>query len=349
MDKKSELKKLIESMISLVGSGHYASSMSALEIMYPLFYKEGVKLDEFILSKGHAVPALYAILYDKGYIKSLDGFRQYNGLPGHPSIETDGVLCSSGSLGMGISKALGLSLMNPNKTYHVLVGDGELQEGQNWEALLYMEANQVKNVIIHIDANGQQYSGEIRNGLEKFKFSGLNNNIIIHRTKWENDNSYLTKPSMPEYKKKVQEYSNWLLDIMSKSEKIIVLDADLANDFNLSGVMKFYPKRFIECGISEQHMVSMANGIARSGYYPICHTFGSFYRRCIDQIYNNYCDKLPVIYTAGAVGKLPLNIGVSHEATDGIDLLWWIPEILITDKLEDIELGKTVYYELKEG
>ena len=119
MTKLEHLESLICQMIQSAGSGHHASSMSALEIMHPLFYEQGVTPDTFILSKGHAAPALYAILYDLGYLtdEDLQSFRKIGGLPGHPSIETPGVLCSSGSLGMGISKAIGLAYANPDKTY----------------------------------------------------------------------------------------------------------------------------------------------------------------------------------------------------------------------------------------
>ena len=184
------LKGIMADMIQKAGSGHYASSVTALQIMVPLFYEKGIEPDQFILSKGHAAPALYSILFDKGYLKraDLDSFREYGGLPGHPELGTNGVLCSSGSLGMGISKALGLAYASPEKEYHVLVGDGELQEGQNSEALDYWTANNVRNVIVHVDCNDIQYSGPLRP-----KLAGFNPRLIFHNTKWERDNSYLVK------------------------------------------------------------------------------------------------------------------------------------------------------------
>ena len=200
MSKLDQLKQTIATMIKQAGSGHYASSMSALEIMYPLFYEQGVKPDEFVLSKGHAAPALYAILYDLGYLKDGDmvmfryhSYPGWRGLPGHPSLETPGVLCSSGSLGMGISKAIGLAYANPDTIYHVLVGDGELQEGQNWEAMQYLYYN-VDNVRVHVDCNCWQYSG-YHMYPEMAKEFGLmfggNPNVLVHYTTWDHDNSYL--------------------------------------------------------------------------------------------------------------------------------------------------------------
>jgi transketolase len=314
MVKIKQLEASICKMIETAGSGHYASSMSALEIMYPLFYEQGVRPDEFILSKGHATPALYAILYDLGYLteKDLEGFRKWGGLPGHPEIGTKGVLCSSGSLGMGISKALGLAYANPDKTYHVLVGDGELQEGQNWEAILYCKANGIKNVIIHIDENGHQYSGIHRNNNEShyFAITGQSGNVIIHRTTWLHDNSYLTKP-----KKKDDTYSKALFQAMKSDDRIIALNADLEHDFGLTIIKDTFPDKYIQCGISEAHMVSMANGLALAGKIPICHTFGAFYRRAVDQIYNNACDGLHIGYVAGLVRHGETNIGKSHVST----------------------------------
>ncbi len=347
--KYQKLKDTISLMIANAGSGHYASSISALEIMYPLFYEQGIKPDQFILSKGHAVPALYAILFDLGYIDDLGNFRKYEGLPGHPELGTNGITCSSGSLGMGISKALGLARMNPDKTYHVLVGDGELQEGQNWEALLYLLANRVENVVVHIDLNRQQYSGKLRTWGEMYDMLCKCPQIQWHFTEWEHDNKYLTKPQMPRYSKLVTQYSECLFKLMSDNKKVIVLDADLVDDFGLRIIQDTFPHRFVECGISEQHMVSMANGIALSGYYPVCHTFGAFYRRVIDQIYNNYQDGIKVVYTAGLVGEHPLNIGSSHQATYGEELLSFLPDIMVTNDIEDLKyIGtQSIYLELE--
>lgn len=307
MNKIDYLESLICQMIQTAGSGHYATSMSALEIMYPLFYEQGVTPDIFILSKGHAAPALYAILYDLGYLtdEDLQSFRKIGGLPGHPSIETPGVLCSSGSLGMGISKAIGLAYANPDKTYYVLVGDGELQEGQNWEAIQYILGNDVRNVIIHVDNNGMQYSGNC-----ELDWRNPPDFMIIHKTTWHHDNSYLCTP-----KKRDDTYSRALLAAMKRDERIICLNADLEHDFGLTIIKESFPDRYIQCGISEQHMVSMAGGLARAGKLPVCHTFGSFYRRCIDQIYNNRCDRLNIGYVAGLINHGEVNIGKSHVST----------------------------------
>ncbi|MHA1748739.1 MAG: transketolase [Promethearchaeota archaeon] len=170
------IKKNILSMIHAVQSGHPGGSLSCANLIYLLYTKimsinqknpkwEG--RDFFILSKGHAAPALYAVLSKIGFIdpKELKTLRQYNSqLQGHPVKNIDiGIEISTGSLGMGLSIGLGCALaskldQNDRKIY-VLLGDGELNEGIIWEAA--MAANQYKldNLIAIVDRNGIQSDG----------------------------------------------------------------------------------------------------------------------------------------------------------------------------------------------
>lgn len=308
-DKFSQLKGIVAEMIERAGSGHYASSVSALEIMVPLFYEQGIQPDQFILSKGHAAPALYAILYDKGFLSKadLDSFREYGGLPGHPELGTTGVLCSSGSLGMGISKVVGLAHANPDREYHVLVGDGEQEEGQISEALIYLQRPEApRNIIVHVDFNGMTYSGPSPHT----EWQSAMDIVIFHHTTWEHDNHYLTN-----YEPADLPYTDRLIREMWVNPEMVVLNADLEHDFGLTTIKESYPSRYIQCGICEQHMVSMANGLALAGKIPICHTFGAFYRRAIDQMYNNACDGLRVGYVAGLCNRPAKNIGRSHMAS----------------------------------
>ena len=133
---------------------------------------------------------------------------------------------------------------------------------------------------------------------------------------WQHNNKYLTKPTQSDYSEAVKQYGEFILKLMDDNKKVVVLDADLIDDFNLRPVKERHSNRFIECGISEQHMVSMANGLALAGKIPICHTFGAFYRRALDQIYNNACDRLSIGYIAGLCRIPAKNIGLSHRAPD---------------------------------
>lgn len=144
--------------IWLAQSGHIGASFSAMDILAVLYHRFMSKNDVFILSKGHASAGLYAVLASKGYFPTDDlaTFRQHNGLPGHVDSSVRGVSASTGSLGMGISKAKGYAISNRVRRVFVMVGDGELQEGQNWEAIQHAGHLKLSNLTIIVDANGYQ-------------------------------------------------------------------------------------------------------------------------------------------------------------------------------------------------
>ena len=164
--------------IAAAGSGHPGGSLSAVEILTTLYF-DTMKLhsqdpnwserDRFVLCKGHAAPALYATLVQKGYFaaEELVTLRQLGSrLQGHPEMKnTPGVDFSTGSLGQGLSAALGMSLASrqqfPEMRVFALLGDGELQEGQVWEALMAAGHYQTGNLTAIIDQNGLQIDGDI--------------------------------------------------------------------------------------------------------------------------------------------------------------------------------------------
>ena len=157
------------------GSGHPGGSLSETDILTVLyFYKmrydpKNPKLpdrDRFVLSKGHGSPGFYAVLAEAGFfdIRELKNFRKINSLlQGHPSNEIPGVEISSGSLGQGLSVANGIALAGrlDKKDYHVyvLLGDGELEEGQVWEAAMSSSHYKLDNITAIIDRNGLQQTG----------------------------------------------------------------------------------------------------------------------------------------------------------------------------------------------
>ena len=165
-------------MLNTSGSGHTGGSLSAVEIMTSLFFSE-MKYrandpgwegrDHFVLSKGHAAPVFYATLAQAGFFaaEELSQLRRLGcSLQGHPScICTPGVEVSTGSLGQGLSMALGLALavrldQKPSRVY-VLCGDGEMQEGQIWEAAMAAAHYRVDNLCAIIDNNGLQIDGPV--------------------------------------------------------------------------------------------------------------------------------------------------------------------------------------------
>ncbi len=174
-----EVRKLILRMLYHAKSGHLGGSMSSAEIVTVLYtafmnvtpetHKNRVK-DKFVLSKGHAAPVLYANLALKGFfpVSDLDGLRQDDcHVQGHPSrTKTPGVDASTGSLGQGISIAVGYALADimdklPSRTY-ALLGDGELQEGMVWEALMSAAHYKLDNLTIFVDNNDLQIDGSVR-------------------------------------------------------------------------------------------------------------------------------------------------------------------------------------------
>ena len=193
---KNIRKKVIE-MIHEAGSGHPGGSLSCVDILVTLYNecinlnedKYGRRIDKFVLSKGHAAPAYYAVLSQKGFIPEDDllSLRKYNSyLEGHPSNKIRGVDVSSGSLGQGLSVANGMALskkMSKEEGYvYCLLGDGEMQEGQVWEALMSANKYQLSNLIVFIDLNKLQIDGKVQDVMPieplKEKIIAFNLNVI---------------------------------------------------------------------------------------------------------------------------------------------------------------------------
>jgi transketolase len=174
-----ELRKDILNMLATSGSGHTGGSLSAIDILTALYfsrmnhnpnYSKSDDRDIFVLSKGHAAPALYAVLARCGYFDKshLGSLRQLNAiLSGHPySLSTPGVEVSTGSLGQGLSMsngiAMALRLDKRKGTVFCMMGDGETQEGQIWEAAMTASHRKLDNVVGILDNNGLQIDGWVR-------------------------------------------------------------------------------------------------------------------------------------------------------------------------------------------
>lgn len=158
-------------------SGHPGGSLSIADLLTYLYFEkmnvnssdpEDPDRDRFVLSKGHCAPALYAVLALKGYFseKELKSLRHIGAmLQGHPCIHTKGIDMSSGSLGQGISAACGMALAGKldGKSYKVytVLGDGEIEEGQVWEAAMFAAHKNLDNLIAVVDNNGLQIDGPI--------------------------------------------------------------------------------------------------------------------------------------------------------------------------------------------
>ena len=181
-------------MLLKAGSGHIGSSYSIVELLTALYYDklnlgkgpDDLERDRFVLSKGHANPVLYSILIDKGIVpeEAKQTLRQYGSiLQGHPdSTKCPGIDCSTGSLGQGVSVAVGIALgmkkLGLSGHTYVITGDGELQEGICWEAFMAANAFKLDNLTVIVDRNKLQLSAptEVTNPLNSLedKFNSFN-------------------------------------------------------------------------------------------------------------------------------------------------------------------------------
>lgn len=174
----NEVRKNIMTAVYYAHSGHPGGSLSAADILTYLYFEEmnidpknpkKADRDRFVLSKGHAAPGLYSTLAERGYFgkKELKGLRHVGCfLQGHPDMKhTPGVDMSSGSLGQGISAAVGMALAgkmdNADYRVYALLGDGEIQEGQVWEASMLAANHKLDNLVVIVDNNNLQIDGTV--------------------------------------------------------------------------------------------------------------------------------------------------------------------------------------------
>ena len=180
-------------------SGHPGGSLSIADIISYLYFKEMnidpsnpamPERDRFVLSKGHAAPALYAVMAERGYfpVEELKTLRKIGSrLQGHPSMKClPGIDISTGSLGQGISAAcgmaLGAKLQNANFRVYSILGDGEIEEGQVWEAAMYAAAKKLDNLVAFVDNNNLQIDGTVEEVNSPYpipeKFAAFGWNVI---------------------------------------------------------------------------------------------------------------------------------------------------------------------------
>src|SRR5438034_3488012 len=359
--------------VKRAGSGHLGSSFSALDVVVHLLWRElnvaAVGWDDpdrdiFFSSKGHDVPGLYAALNALGVVPTerLLRLRRLGGLDGHPDVGVPGIEANSGSLGMGLSKGRGMAwakrFLGRRGRVVVMTGDGELQEGQNWEALAAAAHQGIGNLWAIVDRNELQSDrpteeilalGELESKLQAFgwqveKCDGHDHDalgeafarmragsddvpkILVARTIKGRGVSFMEHPTalregggtyrwhagapddeafaraheelvgriserVPDLRldevaaleghegepesgaglRRVTDeyvavaYGEELLELVRERPDVVVLDADLASDCRIRTIELDEPAHFIEVGIAEQDMVSMAAGLARQG------------------------------------------------------------------------------------
>ena len=223
----SQVRRDIVRMVHHAQSGHPGGSLGCTDFFVTLFFNimnrnksfsmNGIGEDIFFLSNGHISPVFYSVLARSGYFKldELNSFRKINSrLQGHPATHEGlpGIRIASGSLGQGLSVAIGAAsskkLNNDSNIVYALMGDGELQEGQVWEGFMYGANNNIDNLIVSIDYNGQQIDGPVneinslKNLKAKFKSFGWsvvesNGNNIKNLIEVLNHSKSLLKNGLP--------------------------------------------------------------------------------------------------------------------------------------------------------
>jgi transketolase len=429
-------------MIARTGSGHLGSSFSAADVLSWLLLEELERPfadggDVYFSSKGHDAPGLYASLVGLGRLDEdlLHRLRRIDGLPGHPDVGTPGMIFNTGSLGMGISKAKGLILANRlagrAERVFVLTGDGELQEGQNWEALPSAARYGMGELTVVVDHNGIQSDtfvtdvSDLGDLAAKFTAAGWATLrcdghdyrqledafaaraedfpdqpvvVIADTVKGAGCATFAATsmtpgewryryhsgaPSEADYERAHEELVTTAAEILSRNglaplvpvvervepptppvgvrlpelygkllaeqaatdPRIVALDGDLVLDTGLIPFRAAHPERFVECGIAEQDMVSMAGGLAAGGLLPFVHSFSCFLSaRPNEHIYNNATERRRVVYVGSLAGLLPAAPGHSHQAVRDVSALCAVPGLTILEPSGPVELTAAVEY-----
>lgn len=412
------------SAIQTAGSGHIGTSLSSLDIMVAArrfldgegFVGAGGTDRIFFSSKGHDAPALYATMHLCGQLTDEDLFtlRRLGGLPGHPETITPGVPTNTGSLGMGISKAKGFikakRLASPDRRDPVIVmlGDGELHEGQIWESLPGAVRDGFSELIAIVDGNKIQSDtwveatlplGDLRRRVEGSGWSYLECDgndpdavlaafavatelptptfIYASTTKGSGVPWMEAFPSDGEYYKfhsgavalevyqaaaevliglwgeapanpaaelasnrpefdavtprarpesLLTHWEKMIVQVMTSHPEVVALDGDLSYDTGTHLVRHVFPERYIQAGIAEQDMVSMAGTLALSGHVPMVHSFATFLTmRATEQIFNNATEYTKVVYFGFLAGLVPSAPGFSHQAVTDVGIMSSIP------------------------
>ncbi|GGM15111.1 MULTISPECIES: transketolase family protein [Micromonospora] len=428
-------------MVARAGSGHLGSSMSAADVVSWLLLHELRRPgahdgDLYFSSKGHDAPGLYAALIGLGLLDEdlVHRLRRIDGLPGHPDVHTPHMPFNTGSLGMGIAKAKGViladRLLGTRRRVFVLTGDGELQEGQNWESLAGAAHRGMGELTVVVDHNKLQSDtwvtevsdlGDLAAKFAAFGWAVLRcdgNDVAAFRAACrDRAESYPDRPAVivadtvkgagcatfaatsmapgqwrylfhsgapapadrerayAELVATAQEivgaagltplrladaapapgpapgggprlpevYGEALVARAGRDPRIVALDADLVLDTGLIPFSRAYPDRFVECGIAEQDMVSMAGGLAYRGLLPFVHSFSCFlHARPNEQIFNNATEGRKVVYVGSLAGLLPAAPGHSHQAVRDVSAVGAIPDLVVLEPADAAETRAAV-------
>ncbi len=358
---------------------HLGSSLSCVEILvsiYSIANRSGDRAnrDYIVLSKGHAAPALYAVLAELGVIDKA-GLNHINEpwspLQGHPDVDTPETVAATGSLAQGLSAAVGLArgirLLGGSGRVFVIVGDGELDEGQAWEALLDAAEAKLDNLYVVIDWNGIQLDGPVRGVkssmpriLEALGFRVVEADghdplslvkaieeasryngpkaIIARTTRARGVNgiegtrgqALINGGGEPGFGSMRDAVGMALVEAGERYSDLYVVTADVGESTRASWFKRKFPERYIDVGISEQHMIGVASGLAIMGLRPVAVAFSMFIMRAWEQIRNTVSRMgLNVKIIGTHSGLSDYADGSSHQSLEDIALMRSLPNMTI--------------------
>lgn len=426
--KASAIRKSIVGMLIEARSGHLAGSLDMTDILtYLYFYalKHDPKnpkweyRDRVVLSNGHVCPALYATLAHVGYfdLAELKSLRKFGSkLQGHPdrnflpALET-----SSGPLGSGLSQAVGMALADKidfNKTsgkkFYCLMSDGELDEGNTWEAIMLAGKEKLSSLIAIVDRNNIQISGktdevmplnpladkwrafnwqvieidghdflQIDRAFETAKMNSGKPTVIIAKTipskgvpefegkyEWhskapttkeeieiasravglEIPNPGLITEVAPQWESMRTAFGSSLTSVANANPRIVALSADLVDSTGLGEFKKKFPDRYIEVGVAEQNLVTVASGLASMGKIPFVASYAIFSPgRNWEQIRTTICynnQPVKIVSTHAGVNVGP--DGGSHQALEDIAMMRVLPNMVVISPCDANEVKKAI-------
>ena len=358
-------------MVYHCASGHLGGSFSAMDILTVLYFEvmnvdpknpADPDRDRFVLSKGHCTPALYPILAQRGYFpeEDLALFRSVEGhLSGHAEMNhVKGVDMSTGSLGQGISAAVGMALAGKmdKKAYRVytVLGDGEVEEGQVWEAFLSAAKYRLDNLCAVIDVNGLQIDGKTADVMptepldQKLKafgwhvlsvdghdLAGLTAAFAQAKTLTGAPTMILAKTIKGKGVSFMENQAGW----HGKAPNAEQSGSTMTKEFAAA-----HPDRFFDMGIAEANMVGVAAGLATCGKKPFVNSFAMFAAgRAWEQVRNSVAYPGLNVKVVGSHGGLSVGEdGATHQCIEDLAIMRAIPNMTVLCPCDGYEMREAV-------
>ena len=377
----NEVRKGVVTAVHAAKSGHPGGSLGAADIMTYLYFEEmnidpadphKADRDRFVLSKGHAAPGLYSVLANRGYfpVEELETLRHIGSrLQGHPNMnDTPGVDMSTGSLGQGISAAVGMALAAKHwgDSYRVytLLGDGECEEGQVWEAAMFAGNHDLDNLVAIVDHNGLQIDGSIDEVNSAMPLADKFRAFKWHVIELADGNDMAQIEAAFAEAREVTGAPVAIIAETVKGKGVSFMEnqvgwhgkapndeqfeqamAELAAAGDLAAATqtgKFkaaHPERFYDAGIAESNLMGLAAGIATTGRVAFASTFAMFAAgRAYEQVRNSIgYPHLNVKIGATHAGISVGEDGATHQCCEDIALMRTIPGMTVIVPADDIE------------